>query len=840
MVEKKKVCVGRYHHRINLIGILLTALAGWQTVNAALLTNVTVYHTSPGLADPSDVPRYEVFELTFTQPAGYGEQGNYLDIDIEVSFIGPVSDIQTVKGFYYDTLDGIPLWKVRFLTKEVGTYTYRYTFAHTPSGDKAYGTGTFECGPNDHPGKLMKNPTGWYRWKFENGQPFVPIGFNTCVYINDLEEMDGGDRYGAFLSKSRTDKYFKTHADAGFNMFRFSQDNCSPDLTDNTFAIASYNKDAMLHFDFLMQTAKAYNFRIFYGLLGFLLPSNPPGPTEEFLRFIEYNINRWGAYVDIWQIQNEKQAPNEWINEVATHIRDHDSYQHFITTSYERPDLPTIEISAPHWYDDESELVSDQITADKADAWKIWHKPVILGEQGNQSPDGVWGNWTPDSALRMRLRCWTAFFKEISFLFWETSHYTNGWHGGAANIYLGHWERQYIHVLQWFSNYVLRNDRTTINVSVSNSALMRAYGLTSSDGIALFIHHYADHTNTVTGGTVTVTVPAVGQGYWIDPATGQLITNVAVSAGSNILTIPDFVFDIAFFSTASPSIDTLPIQADGDLDDDGKADYGPQVMPFGIPPLTLTLEGSSSYDLDGGSVSYLWQFGDGTPDETTATVVHTYSAGNFFTTLTVTDDEGKKASHTMAVRVTGDPDPNTNNAPAFNKLRDVTVREGERVMITPYAVDRELSGSNYSSDQIIYNAIGMPSGATFGVKGANNTKQFWWVPTLSQNGIYPVEFHVQDDEGYAAPSQIATITVLDAIQSYSKGVADFDLDGDVDQEDFGHFQECLSGEGIHWGLECGDADMNLDGDVDLDDFTLFQGCMSGANMASAPDCIPIP
>jgi len=580
---------------------------------------------------------------------------------------------------------------------------------------------------------------------------------------------------------------------------------------------------------------------------------NEPDVMEEFLRFVEYNINRWGAYVDIWELQNEKNPPSEWINEVAIHLRDHDPYQHFITTSNSRPDLTTIEIMVPHWYNDESELESDWKVDYKSDEYKAWHKPVILGEQGNSSPDGTndKANWSPKSALRMRLRCWTAFFKEISFLFWAQNNYTDGWQGVAANIYLGNWERQYIHVLQWFSNYVLRDDSVMMDVNGYDGDLMRAYGLASSDGAALFIHHYADHTNTVTGETVTVTAPAAGQGYWIDPPTGQLITNVAVSAGSNVLTIPDFVIDIAFFSTASPSVDTPPIaiivinnpQADGDLDDDGKADYGPQVMPFGIPPLTLTLEGGSSYDLDGGSVSYLWQFGDGTPDETTATVVHTYYAGNFFTTLTVTDNEGKKASHTMAVRVTGDPNPDTNNAPAFNKLRDVTIREGERVMITPYAVDRERTeriGSpgiyDYSNGSITYNVLGMPSGATWNKRGYNNNnEQFWWVPTLSQNGTYPLEFQVQ-----GAPSQIITVTVLDAILSDIKGVADFDRDGDVDQEDFGYFQECLSGEGNHWELECGNADMNLDGDVDLDDFTLFQGCISGANMPSAPDCIPTP
>ena len=47
------------------------------------------------------------------------------------------------------------------------------------------------------------------------------------------------------------------------------------------------------------------------------------------------------------------------------------------------------------------------------------------------------------------------------------------------------------------------------------------------------------------------------------------------------------------------------------------------------------------------------------------------------------------------------------------------------------------------------------------------------------------------------------------------GVAsDFDRDNDVDQVDFGHFQECLSGPGTaQTDPACMDADLNGDGAV---------------------------
>jgi hypothetical protein len=55
-------------------------------------------------------------------------------------------------------------------------------------------------------------------------------------------------------------------------------------------------------------------------------------------------------------------------------------------------------------------------------------------------------------------------------------------------------------------------------------------------------------------------------------------------------------------------------------------------------------------------------------------------------------------------------------------------------------------------------------------------------------------------------------------------------DGDVDQADFGRFQQCLAGSGTLVTPGCEDADLDGDLDVDLDDFGLFQACMSGPNV----------
>jgi len=59
--------------------------------------------------------------------------------------------------------------------------------------------------------------------------------------------------------------------------------------------------------------------------------------------------------------------------------------------------------------------------------------------------------------------------------------------------------------------------------------------------------------------------------------------------------------------------------------------------------------------------------------------------------------------------------------------------------------------------------------------------------------------------------------------------ADQDMDGDVDQADFGLFQGCFSGPGsIQSASDCARACLDDDDDVDLDDFGLFQQSMTGA------------
>jgi len=101
--------------------------------------------------------------------------------------------------------------------------------------------------------------------------------------------------------------------------------------------------------------------------------------------------------------------------------------------------------------------------------------------------------------------------------------------------------------------------------------------------------------------------------------------------------------------------------------------------------------------------------------------------------------------------------------------------------------------------------------------------------------------------GLTAGTHIAAITVSDpyalnnpqsvAVRLWVPKACDFDQDEDVDQEDFGHLQKCLTGVGVPQILPaCLNASVDGDSDVDENDVQIFITCLSGPNVPSDPNC----
>jgi Domain of unknown function (DUF5060) len=516
------------------------------------------------------VPRYDLLELSFQHNGIY--QSNFFDVDLETTLKSPSGKDHRVKGFYY----GTNLWKVRFRPDEAGTWTYSYTF-FGKGGFRKQGSGTFLCSASNNDGPIRSNPVDPFRWVFADHKAFFPIGLQDCIHldgggIKDLV-VDGEDRNHTGRRVS-PDAYFSLYGQAGFNLFRFSQKNCSYSLMDD---LDHYRVAESIATDDLLSSARKNGFRVMFGFFGFYgkqqsdiralnvlerAMNNALGrPTEAIekpenrelvekeKRFVAYCVARWGVYADFWELLNERKASDQWITLMADYVRSVDPDHKPIGTSWEKPGLPAIDINTPHWYESESELNSDLRWQQLAAKWKQYGKPVIVGEQGN-----VGMNWDPRSPVRMRIRAWTSLFQEISVIFWNTSeskaamfggHYTPG---TGANIYLGPEERGYIQVLQDFASHLDSRVRMA-PVSLSCPTLVRGYALVSLSLAGFYLQHASSHTTPAENAVLSFDFSPLGHqrltGDWIDPATGAVLSHVHVSPGLAKLQVPPFKIDLA-------------------------------------------------------------------------------------------------------------------------------------------------------------------------------------------------------------------------------------------------------------------------------------------------------
>ena len=766
---------------LSCICFLLIILA-----NKKLYADVGVYYTAPFLSNPAQVPINDVFEVTFIKPVDYGTQQNFSDVELEVVFTSPSGLQTTIYGFYYWTLDsGDSLWKARFAVPEVGTWNFNYVLTHIPSNTTDAGNGSFDCIPGSNPGFIKVNPNNPYTWVTSDGSPFVPIGINLAV------GLDGGESASAFGGSSVAEHHYAleyaSYAHAGFNFVRLKNQKRYSGICNA--GCTTYYPATLLDFDVRMQTYRKNGIRLFYGIFGNRFPDGTFGSSLNSAqkRLIEMSINRWGAYVDVWQLNNEKRAPLSWIQDAAAYIQQKDPYKHPVTESYhwygsaEVTAMNEIDVNAPHWYQTESEFSSDQVVVNNAATWKSWGaKPVFVGEQGNQAR-----NWDASSALRMRIRSWTAFFSQISLFHFPSNLFTDRTNQ-PSNIYIGPEARQYMHVLRRFTELAAKPSSTTMAVTASPSNMIHAYGLSSSTNAAIYVHHYQSHNTVASGTQVSFVSPTTKSGYWIDPKDGKIMGSANITAGNNTLTVPNFSVDLAFF-TFNNSLDTKPIaivqitnpQDDGDLDNDGRNEQGPSPQPFGLAPLSLGFNAGNSHDLDGGSLTYHWDFGDGSV-RTGASVNHTFQSGTFFVTLTVRDNEGDSAKHSFIVRATTDPNPNANNAPKLYTFPDIVIREGNMIHTHAYASDEELNNGVYTKETLTFSVSQLPAEEAAyrsfvvdeGVRLPFAGNDLWWVPNFNQAGQYSIQYQVTDPHGAQGSAKSQQITILDAYESGNSGGVD--------------------------------------------------------------------
>jgi PKD repeat protein len=163
----------------------------------------------------------------------------------------------------------------------------------------------------------------------------------------------------------------------------------------------------------------------------------------------------------------------------------------------------------------------------------------------------------------------------------------------------------------------------------------------------------------------------------------------------------------------------------------------------GSPPLTVSFNGSASYDSDGTITAYSWNFGDGASGSG-AVVTHTYnSAGVFTARLTVTDNDGKSDSTSHTVNVTGQTEPNEPPVAEFSFSPNTG--------IYPLQVTFDAAGSRDPDGSIVQYNWDFGDGRTGSGRVVTHT--------YTRGGTFLIRLTVRDNKGSTA-TRSKPITVL--------------------------------------------------------------------------------
>jgi hypothetical protein len=446
-----------------------------------------------------------------------------------------------------------------------------------------------------------------------DGNAFLPIGFNDCV--GNSWNIDGSGGHSV-------DEYFDTYNAAGDNMFRMGFANCAINLLGNSPTDWSglnydgqghnaYNDASIAVMQQIADKLHSLNWKLmltFDGLSedmnqvglcreNFIDPtafdpqssacpySGTPAFLQATLAYYKEIIDRWGGYVDVWEILNER-WPNEpailayanpyWLNYMNTvidFIRSYDPYQHPITTSFEgypSDDQPPFDIDVSlHGYwksaNEDLDLSWSNANANTAAGFLSGFpadRPLIAGEAGQMEP-----MCNIDSTHeRYRIGLWVNFFHHIGVLWWNSS---GGLYCvGTSNMYIGPEERQQSSI---FADYVSNFEpgAAPFRANLSESGKSRGYCLGGSQDIGCWIGHGADHHTVLYGDQISLDITPSLDGataYWIDPSSldpntgkGALIgPPVTVNSGSTTLDIPPFASDIVLRITNSSDFGPLP------------------------------------------------------------------------------------------------------------------------------------------------------------------------------------------------------------------------------------------------------------------------------------------
>ncbi|MES2525659.1 MAG: PKD domain-containing protein [Bdellovibrionota bacterium] len=205
-------------------------------------------------------------------------------------------------------------------------------------------------------------------------------------------------------------------------------------------------------------------------------------------------------------------------------------------------------------------------------------------------------------------------------------------------------------------NHALRNQ---MSVKFGNSDMGYTTATNTFNPFALFNKGGAmafNGTTTPVDGTFVIDVSDLPIST---TAQNKVYLSLGDTTSGSAATLKSFILMDQVTSTQASAALAGPVSADGStatvslVHDPYNSNASP-IANFtannysGAAPLYVAFDAASSYDPDGTILSYNWTFGDGS-SASGAYVTHTYNAGSYSATLTVTDDRGVSNSKTVTI-----------------------------------------------------------------------------------------------------------------------------------------------------------------------------------------------
>lgn len=344
---------------------------------------------SPGEDAPPTTPKFGVREIILR---GKQPEGNPHDTLVQVTFTPPSGKAKTVYAF----CAGPSLWRARVYASEVGSWKWvsKCATAAELNGE----TGTFRVVNSKLRGRLLPHPHNPRYWMTENGRWFLNLN-DTAYFLLSLK-----DQTGKAISQEDFEAYVRDAVAHGITSFRATR---SGDPGGNHLEGGEAYTETMFQDESCTLFRGAY-FNFTDIRLRWLLDHYPDvyvqmillplgtrwGQDETFWtqmstvqkeRLLRHMVARYAAYPQVyWLVENdahydEKHPNNNALaREVGAYLREHDPWQHPISTGpARRLEFPFADEKWASYIHLENGYELDATLTEKY--WKFG-KPIFLGE----------------------------------------------------------------------------------------------------------------------------------------------------------------------------------------------------------------------------------------------------------------------------------------------------------------------------------------------------------------------------------------------------------------------------------------------------------------------------